>query len=417
MSTMSPFRFSRSHQTAYRKCPRLGLLRFWKDGTGYVRAGISIELGTGSLYHDTQGEVLEWVLANDQQMPPADIIRAAVTKQRKLYEADMAAQVDEVLKLGMSDNVERAGWSKIIDRQATLAESMVRAWLVTRLPYYLANYELVAVEGEEKSEISEGIEFMQRKDSVWKHKENGTYHAMEFKTSGNNSDNFVNSWHYDLQQITHLLNFQGKYKQDPQSVLLEIVYKGRKYQGEQVGALVCGYKREIRAEVGEDGLSPGEVIEIEYDWVYARCKTKGWQKFWIADEDFGEAGKTSSEVWVNSVLDYRTLRDHCLETEIKHKPDRIEKWLNQSRREFAAVRDGLVQLEGCDTDEEFEAMADILFPALEEKDSCAPYFGAKKCTFTDVCHGQDEMAHLIETQGYTARTPHHPGEFEEENDE
>ena len=418
-----PFRFSRSHQTAYRKCPRLGLLRFWLDGTGYVRAGINIELGTGSLFHDTMGEILEFVLEagkhnsaapGKQELPPAVIIRAAVARQRNLYEAHMAAAVDEVLKLGMSDNVERAGWSKIIDRQATLAESMVRCWLIVRLPYFLRNYTLIAVEGEEKSEISKGIEFMQRKDSVWMHKENESMHSLEFKTSGNNSKNFVDAWHYDLQQITHLLNFQGKYEKDPKSVLLEIAYKGRKYQGEHVGALVSGYKREIRAGTGPyDPDDPGEIVEIEYDWVYARCKTKGWTKFWICDEDFGEEGRSSSEVWLENVLDYQTLRDHCLDTEIEHKPARIEKWLNQSRREFAAVRDGLIQLQTTETDEEFEALADILFPALEEKDSCAPYFGAKKCTFVDVCHGQDEMRHLIETQGYTARTPHHPGEHDE----
>ncbi len=410
-----PFRFSRSHQTSLRKCPRESLLRYWLDGTGYTRAGISIELGTGSLFHDTQGEIFEYILTTAKETglaqcrPPETIIRAAILGQRRIYEANMAAAVDEIIKLGMSDAVERAGWYKVIQRQATLAESMVRAWLIVRLPYYLANYELVAVEGEEESEISPGIIFMQRKDSVWKHKEDGTYHAMEFKTSGNNTENFVNSWHYDLQQITHLLNFRGKYDQDPKSVLLEIAYKGRKYQKEHVGALVSGYKKEHLDPVTH------EVVEVEYDWVYARCKTKGWTKFFICDEDFGTDGRTPSEVWTNEILDFTTLRDHCLQTEIEHKPKRIEKWLNQSRREMAAARDGLIQLEGCDTDEEFEEMADVLFPALEEKDSCKPYFGSKTCTFASVCHGKDEMMWLKQTQGFKPREPHHPGELKEKD--
>jgi len=234
---------------------------------------------------------------------------------------------------------------------------------------------------------------------------------MEFKTSGNNSENFVNSWQYDLQQITHLLNFRGKYSHDPKSVLLEIAYKGRKYQGEHVGALVSGYKKE---QWDRDEFALDADLEIEYDWVYGRCKTKGWQKFYICDEDFGDDVKSPSEVWLNEVLDFETLQDHCLFTEIEHKPERIEKWLNQTRREMAGVRDGLVQLEGCDTNEEFEAMADILFPALEEKDSCAPYFGSKACTFQSVCHGQDDMMDLFRTQGFKPRVSHHPGEFEEE---
>ncbi len=408
------FRFSRSHQTSLRKCPREGLLRYWLDGTGYTRAGISIELGTGSLFHDTMGEILEHVLnaaligQSPQQVPTPRVIRQAVLNQRMLYEAQMAAAVDEIVQLGMVQSAERAGWSKTINRQATLAESMVRCWLIVRLPYFLANYEIVAVEGEEQSEISPGIVFMQRKDSVWRHKANGTMHSMEFKTSGNNTLNFVDSWNYDLQQITHLLNFRGKYDQDPKSVLLEIAYKGRKYQGEHVGALVTGYKMEH--------LDPAthEVVDIEYDWVYNRCKTKGWKKFWITDEDFGDENKSSSEVWLNEVLDFETLRDHCLDLEIEHHPERIERWLNQTRREMTGVRDGLVQLEGCDTDEEFVRMADVLFPALEEKDSCAPYFGSKKCTFASVCHGQDDMMDLYQTQGFKPREPHHPGEFEED---
>lgn len=411
---MAPFKFSRSHQTSLRKCPREGLQRYWLDGTGYTRAGISIELGTGSLFHDTMGEVLEWVLAHKQQTPKPSIIRQAVLNQRVAYETQMSVAVDEVLRLGLSGNVERAGWHKIIQRQATLAESMVRCWLIVRLPYFLANYELIAVEGEEETEIAPGLIFMQRKDSVWKHMESGTYHAMEFKTSGNNSENFINSWQYDLQQITHLLNFRGKYAYDPESVLLEIAYKGRKYQGEHVGALVSGYKKTYTSQ---DPVGFGE-DQIEYDWVYGRCKTKGWEKFYICDEDFGSDGKSPSEVWLNEVLDFETLQDHCLHTEITHNPERIEKWLNQTRREMVGVRDGLVQLEGCKTDEEFVAMADVLFPALEEKDSCAPYFGSKACTFQSVCHGQDDMMDLHMTQGFKPRVSHHPGEFEEEkNDE
>ena len=413
----SPFRFSRSHQSDLRKCPRLALLRMWLDGTGYTRAGISIELGTGSLFHDTMGEILEHILnaANAglsvQQIPSAFVIRKAILNQRIKYETSMAVAVDEVIRLGMSDAVERAGWHKVIRQQATLAESMVRAWLIVRLPYYLATYEIVSVEGEEQSEISPGLIFMQRKDAIVRHKENGTYHALEFKTSGNNTENFVNSWHYDLQQITHLLNFRGKYDADPKSVLLEIAYKGRKYKGDHVGALVSGYKKELMVT---DGWTGNREAEVEYDWVYGRCKTKGWQKFDICDEDFGEPDRTPSEVWTSEVLDFSTLRDHCLYTEIEHHPERIEKWLNQTRREMLNTHDGLVQLEGCDTDEEFEAMADVLFPALEEKDSCVPYFGSKKCTFASVCHGQDEMLMLKQTQGFKAREPHHPGEFDKE---
>lgn len=82
-----------------------------------------------------------------------------------------------------------------------------------------------------------------------------------------------------------------------------------------------------------------------------------------------------------------------------------------------AARDGLVQLEGCDSDVEYEAMADVLFPALEEKDSCVPYFGSKRCTFASVCHGTDEMMDLRRTQGFKVRQPHHPGELEEAKDD
>lgn len=411
-----PFRFSRSHQSDLRKCPRLALLRFWLDGCGYTRAGINIELGTGGLFHNTEGLILEYIMKAakasglPQCVPPADAMRKIILSERLKYEAEMAAAVDEIIRLGMSDAVERAGWYKVIAMQATLAESMVRCWNIVRLPYYLSTYEIVSVEGEEESEISLGLIFMQRKDAIVKHKANGTYHALEFKTSGNNTENFVKSWHYDLQQITHLLNFRGKYNADPKSVLLEIAYKGRKYKGDHVGPLVSGYKKDVLD-------FDGNHIETEYDWNYGRCKTKGWKKFNICDEDFGDPARTPAEVWTAEILDFTTLRDHCLHTEIEHKPGRIDKWLNQTRREMLAARDGLVQLQGCETDEEYVAMADVLFPALEEKDSCVPYFGSKRCTFASVCHGTDEMMDLHRTQGFKVRQPHHPGELKEANDE
>lgn len=411
------FKFSRSHQTDLRKCARLALLRFWLDGTGYTRAGISIELGTGSLFHDTMGEVLEWILkmsqecdgSSTQHYPPESVIRAAVDNQYKLYEAQMAAAIEEIIDLGMTDAAERAGWHQTLKRQAVLAESMVRTWLIVRLPYFLANYDLVSVEGEEQSEIAPGLIFMQRKDSVWKHREDQTLHPLEFKTSGNATENFVESWRTDLQQITHLLNFKDKYESDPKSVLLEIVYKGRKYDKEHTGPLVAGYKREV--------INPdGEVEEVEFDWVAKRCKTKGWQKFFIADEDFGEEGRSSAEVWTRDVLDFETLAMHTLHIEIAHDAKRVQKWVDQTRREMIGVRDGLVQLETCDTDEEFEAMADVMFPAWESKDTCTPYFGSKKCSFFGVCHGKDEMSELHMTQGYKPREPHHPNEWEAPKD-
>ena len=410
MIDLSSFCFSRSHQTDHRKCDRLGYLRYWLDDHGYVRAGISIELGTGTLYHNTQGEILESVLADpDQKFPSAEVIRAAVVKHNQIYENEMSVKVEEVLRLGLDEKVDRAGWHKVISRQSTLSEAMVRTWLKCRLPHFLANYELIAVEGEEKSEIAPGIFFMQRKDSVWRCRKNGTMHPLEFKTSGINSLEFVAAWHFDLQQVTHLLNFRNKYGEDPASVFLEITYKGRKYDGEQVGPLVSGYKMKQwkSTDLGYDDT----LSDIAYDWDYKRCRTKGWEKFWIADEDFGDPTKSSAEVWTNEILDYETLAFHCLDTEIPYSAKKVERWLDQARREMSEVRDNLVVLQTLDDPVEKEKFIDVAFPCRDSKDNCAPYFGKKLCAFTGVCHGDLEVAEICEAQEFSPRQPHHPEEF------
>ena len=417
MIDLTNFRFSRSHQSDYRKCDRLGLLRYWLDGHGYVRAGIKIELATGTLFHNTQGQILEGILKDpDQSFPERPLIRTAIADQTRAYKAEMSVAMDEILVFGLEgDQTEgqwKGNWHRVIARQSTLSEAMVWAWLRCRLPHFLGEYRLISVEGEESSEIAPGLLFMQRKDSTWEHKKSGSGHSLEFKTSGSEGEDFMESWHYDLQQITHLLNFRNKYGTDPKSVFLEVVYKGRKFKGEHVGPLVNGYKMELW-----DGTQDDEP-EVSYDWDYARCRKKGWEKFFVAEEDFGDALKSPAEVWTSEVLDFETLNAHCLHTEILHKPEKIQRWLDQARREMSQVRDNLVILQGIEDSKEsplrshkLREFVDVAFPTKESQQTCTSFFGKMKCTFLDVCHGDLEIDEIGEVAEFSPRKPHHPGEF------
>ena len=417
--SLDPFAFSRSHQTDYRKCNRLGLLRYWLDNTGYVRAGINVELGTGTLWHNTIAQILSSILVYpDQNFPSHPIIRQAIADQNAVYKSAMSASMEDLLILGLEGDESarewKLKWHQIIARQTVLSEAMMWAWLRVRLPHFLDAYRLVAVEGEESSAIAPGLLFMQRKDSVWEHKKDGTMHPLEFKTSGSEGEDFMNSWHYDIQQITHLLNFRNKYGQDPKSVLLEVVYKGRKYKDQHVGPLVSGYKMDQWND--SDDVENAE-LQIAYDWDYSRCRKKGWEKFFVAEENFGDAVKSPAEVWTSEILDFETLSAHCLHTEIAHSPEKVQRWLDQARREMGGVRDNLVILDQLVTPKEKREFIDVAFPTTESQQTCTSFFGKRKCSFLEVCHGDLEIHEIGEVEEFSQRKPHHPQEFSKKEED
>ena len=402
-------RISRSHQEDYRECPRKAYLRYWHDGTGLTKVGIKVELSTGILTHNIFGRTLEPFINQALPVFPGAALKDALNRSLRQYFNEMDEIIDEVVnrKLALEIELSRDELETQTIQQAALAEAMVRAWYMTRYPWYRDNFKLISVEKETKTRIGPG-EFMQRKDLRWEHIDWGKKHVLELKTTGWTCDDAsLAAWRYDHQVLTH---FFGEDNLD--SVLLELLFKGRKYDGLPTTPLIKGYKCEL---IGDDALSP---TETQYQAKYT--KRKGWSSFFIYEhQPFIDAAKkngmTVVEYWMRNYLDFQVLDDHCFHTEIQREPEELEEWKQQTARELSDIGDALVQIDGHPEDKVH--LLNLHFPALKSRSRCTPFNGKIPCSFLSICHRSHpyhiEADRAVLSGGFKQRVPHHVGEFDD----
>ena len=366
--------------------------------------GFNWALTTGSLFHNIIEKCLNSVLEGTALIPYNELISQALSE----YQDEMASTLHELDSLNKSINYEAdevEGWHRKIKEQGLLAESMARIWLLHRLPYFRENYTLLDVEKEQPFKLTEELNFQQRNDSVWRSNDTGRIHIVEMKSAGSNSEADLDAWKFDHQVITELANVREEYGEEPASVFLEVMWKGRKYDGVFTGSIMKGYKRYTEF----DPLS-GEA-EVEYDFDYSRCRKKIWESFAVYDEDFPSGGMSNAEFWLEHVLDYEERNKFVYTREIQHDPSVLADWQRDTINEFTEVRDRLVQLEGVDGAEKDE-LAKTLFRQHKSKFTCTKFFGTKKCAFIPICFGEVKLENALDCGIYKPRVPHHAGELD-----
>lgn len=401
-------KFSRSHQSALRECPFLGFMRYYFDDTGIVKVGFNWDLTTGSLFHDIIARCLNSILAKDGVSNNENIAAALIN-----YQDEMAATLNELDHLNKSISYEAeevGGWHKKIKEQGLLSESMARIWLIQRLPYFMANFKLLAVEKEdpvilhESANRERNLTFMQRNDSIWHNNDTSRIHVVEMKSAGSVSDADLDAWRYDHQVITELANVREEFGEEPASVLLEVVWKGRKYNNEYTSSIMKGYKRYLDFEP----LS-GQA-QVDYDWDYSRCRKKIWESFRVFEEDFPSGDMSNSEFWIEHVLDYEEREKFVFQREIQHDPQILEDWKQDTINEFAVVRDNLVTLQEFQAGPDKDKLSKTLFRQHKSKFTCTKFFGTKKCAFIPICYGEIKLENALTSGLYKKREPHHTGE-------
>jgi len=263
-----------------------------------------------------------------------------------------------------------------------LAEGMAMAWIRYRMPYFKSNYQVVAVEREWEVQLGDEVIFMARPDIVLKD-ELGDYHAMEFKTTGFIRDDWLNAWRYDLQLNGHFVAVDAGYG-PCESVMLEFLYKGRKYKGVYQSPLIQGYKQ----------MDP-VTAEWMYDWDYSRCR-KGWIKFNVWEETFADKPSHMSniEYWVFHVLDNATVAQQLTTRRFFRVEGEVDEWIKSTYKQESALVNILTQPEE--------------WPAHKSKD-CAYNKYYRACTYKDICFGPLSLDNY---DGFTYRDPHHPAEFD-----
>jgi hypothetical protein len=277
-----------------------------------------------------------------------------------------------------------------LKRQEALAEALCRGWAKVRLPKIKEIYDIECIEEEWNIPMDGDLTFMTRIDGILTRKSDGERKAIEFKTTGTNQPKHIEAFRYSTQTLTHIWSINRVLKHDVSSVLMEFLYKGRKYQGEIYNPMIRGYKKV--------GIPPIDSTEYSYDSDVAR--KKGWEPFYVW-EDIGV------KAWMEQIP-LEVVESHFFGLEVFKNDEEIEQWKRQTYYEVKRIDEGLKELE---TDSEVvrKRVMDSVFPARMDED-CYDNKYRRSCSYLDICYKQIDDP--LGSGKFIVREPHHPQEFE-----
>jgi hypothetical protein len=349
----------------YNNCPRMGFYRYWLDGKGWVRKGIHWDLLMGTFCHSAICSVL---MGND-------------------VEASIGMAKTELIMNWMKEDPDRIQAQKV-EAYTALGEGLVRAWVKQRAPIIQQYYEVVSVEQEYEVDLGDGIVLMVRPDVELRRKSDDEIWALEFKTTGYNGVDYLDSWRYSVQTLTHCLALDKKYKKPCAGVMMEFLYKGYKKkdaEGNDVfySPLVRGYSA--------GPLPPFNEERIEWDSAFGKKKAYKAVNVWE---------KMSMQEWIDE-LPNEVLDEHLMTREIFRHQDELDRWVLQTRDAMKRIHWALMEMS--------EDLLREVFPARLDR-YCYSNQYRRKCPYLEVCfNGMD----IKEAGLFEERKPHHPMEMEE----
>jgi hypothetical protein len=380
------WKFSRSHDQCYVDCGRKAYYTYYYNGTGIVRKGLDLYQETGSLTHAILRGVMLYAKTVGT-VPPADVMDEicgdSIKAYRELIQERGFNELSGELELEMA-------------RQQALAEGLARAWTATRLPYYLENFNIVAVEEEHEVPFGPGQILMSRLDGVIERKSDQELFAgPEFKTTGWISDDYIESWRYSTQTLSHSLDVEAKYGKTPAGVMMEFLYKGMKKKGED-GSYTY-YSPLVRAFKMQDNMTGQEI----YGYDSALGRKKDWKVFEPYTMGMGK--------WIE-MLPQEVLESMCYNTTVYRSDREVKEWKLTTMLRQGRIQAGLIMLnEEEPTKEAADEIMAAVFPARLDQFCFSDQY-RKKCPFLDVCYGTIDDP--LQSDVFTAREPHHPSEFE-----
>jgi hypothetical protein len=285
-----------------------------------------------------------------------------------------------------------------MQRQASLAEGLVRAWLKVRLPSLLQDFKVVECEQEWEVPLDEAgeIVLMSRLDCLLERRSDQELWPMEFKTTGWMSDDWLESWRYSTQTLQQVWAVEQHTNRTCGGVLVEVLYKGTKRKDEKTG-LVNYYSPLIRGYL-KRGVPPFDTDELSWDSTNSR--KKGWEAV-----DVWQWGSVKD--WIEQMPE-EVLAGQLYSREVFRSGKEMAIWEAQTLYEQRRIRDAVKEIESMGPTE--EAM-DGVFPARLSQ-SCYSNQYRQRCPMLQVCFNGLDPA---DDEGFVARIPHHKGEFDEES--
>lgn len=208
-----PLVVDRSRIEAWQKCPRSRWWGYEYEGRGLQSAQPVAALEIGKAVHAGIA-----CLLREASMPNIELAVAAACGGFRDVTVPTAAIVDNE---GQPQDVEEA---------LALIEALVRAWAAVRLPAWLQEYEVVAVEREEILELGPNIIFLARPDALVSRKADSSPMLVNFKTVSDPNKTWRDQWRYDMQTLSEVLPVEARVGEKLAGVIVEGLAKGKRLE-------------------------------------------------------------------------------------------------------------------------------------------------------------------------------------------
>lgn len=387
------WKFSRSHQEALHQCPRLCWLRYYDRGHGWETRRLDLHRATGTLSHEALELILKQVAVYDA-MPSDELVDMALKAAVAKYKRDAAERGFDLEQVGDS--------AFEMQRQASLAEGLVRAWIRIRLPSLLTEYRVLECEQEWEVALDGAgeIVIMVRLDALLERRSDQELWPIEFKTTGWMSDDWLESWRYSTQTLQQVWAVEKHTGRPCGGVLVEVLYKGVKRSDEVKG--ITYYSPLIRGYI-KRGVPPFDQDELSWD--SAVGKRKGWEPV-----DVWQWGAVKD--WI-ALLPEEVLTAQLFSREVFRSGKEMETWERQTLVEQRRIaKDVKIMTDHPDNEELVQMIMDETFAARLNAD-CYSNKYRQRCQFLDVCYNNVDPA---DDERFVPRVPHHKGEWDKEEE-
>jgi len=292
----------------------------------------------------------------------------------------------------------------LLHEQQAMIEGLLRAWNRVRLPRLLEEYEVLAVEREEFTWLSEEaprVGLQSRCDAILRRKSDSRIFIYNPKTVANADGRWSRQWEVDTQLMTETLAVTKRMGERVAGVLIEGFLKGARLEDKnlpitrrQNSLLIYGFRL--------PGSPP--IRTTLYDHAYHRGG--GWQRFPVWEETFAQQLETERSsplaYWVN------WLPQEFVEEQFQPIPpimcndEAIESAIRQMVAEERRVR---FTRDTTDNANDPTMLRDLLDGTAPQNTHSCTY--PSTCSMYAICH--DNIGDIGDSGLFTPRVPHHNG--------
>ena len=426
-----------------RRCPRSRYLGYHAGPTGYglTACQTALPLATGLGVHHG-AEAFAAILRDHDRLPD-------LTETRQIVADTVTEYILRVEKRGYLGILGGPTTEETITEQSCLIGGLLWVVRLNFLPWLHQNYQVVSVEKERLHFLScecgappldaaehmrrgcTGQALMLRNDLLARRRNASSLAYFEFKTTGWESDAWVEQWETDPQLAAGTVDVEALHGAEVTETYIVALSKGRRAKDRnetdgrkrQQSPLCYGYCRPANPPLAPDDWLPA------YEWINANGETKRasrahrrrgiWElekSDWPTYNAYRTANPdmTPVEFWVRqlpaSILDRicftlgpMNRQDAQLGMLLRGIAGEETRWQHALWRLYDLQQDGYAW-----SSPVFQALLDELIPCSW---NCRPFGKDHQCEFVPICHHHIGWDDPIGSGHYQPRLPHHEPEL------